>query len=352
MTGQYACGRQFDVFFEDIENGETCEIDFRKNPWAAEFGYRLNFYSSAALVAETAECCPDCVPIEGRHDLVFVDRVDGFEAWRGPIDFVNSTSTQLIVQAHDPTYFAWTNRRFYNRIERVNIDSGAVLGEVLAHADLSGDLVGLEYDIRPTGVLTDITAPLSSPLSDQMALQTMSADYTYIGGGRVLVGDVSSSNVDVELTGAHWQNGSPEVSGSLDSLASEVVVHSPSFDIVAVFPENVDPGEAKARYGRVLTKHVEVNGLASVNQAAAIAKFEWRKLQVGLSLTTGGEATIAQNFPVPRSELVPGLTVAAGNLNSCIDVSDAAIRLTQVQYELESGAEVSVKVGIEPARIV
>ena len=195
------------------------------------------------------------------------------------------------------------------------------------------------------------TAPESSPLSDQMALQTLSADYTYIGNREVLVGDVSSSNPSIELNATHWQNGAPEVSENLDQIASEVVVHNPSFDIVAVFPENADPATAIQNYGRVLTKHIEVNGLTSRNQAAAIARSEWRRLQVGLSLTTGREATISSGFPVQRDDLVPGLTLAAGDLSVCIDVEDAAIRLTEVRFELESCRETAVKVGIEPARV-
>ena len=351
MTEEYACGREFDVYLEDHESGQQCRIDKTQTPFDAEFGYRLNFFSSAALVADTTQCCPDCVPLAGHHDLVFFDETANMERWRGPVDFINSTESQLIVQAHDPTYLAWTNRRFYDRIERVNVDSAAVLAEVLQHADRSGDPLDLEYAVESTGILTDISAPESSPLSDQMALQTLSADYTYIGNREVLVGDVSSSNPSIELNATHWQNGAPEVSENLDQIASEVVVHNPSFDIVAVFPENADPATAIQNYGRVLTKHIEVNGLTSQNQAAAIARSEWRRLQVGLSLTTGREATISSGFPVQRDDLVPGLTLAAGDLSVCIDVEDAAIRLTEVRFELESCRETAVKVGIEPARV-
>ena len=352
----YGCNLSYDVYFVHRRTGERCNLG-AGNPWRAGFNYLISQPSfGSVIINDTGVCCPDCVPIEGEFDLVFDDietETEPFEAWRGPVVFVGEEDNRLVINARDPSWWAWNARRWSRDRNVLGVDAARLLAETLREAEAQGDPTGIvEYVVEDVGIESDLIAADLSPLSDQLGLQTAVARYTYIGDSRILVGDIEGFATEVTLLPSHWDGGAPTLARSLERVASEVVVTNPTSSIVGVWPpRTASVQEAFDSIGSVRTVFIEVVDLQTEVQAVAIARAQWARLQTPFQVSSPSGVTLNSTFPVPRRDLLPGLTVRADQIGACLPQTDAVVQITQVDVEISNGIEESVEIDVSASQI-
>lgn len=348
----YGCDSPWEVHFENRHTGERCDTAHDLT-WRAGFNYLISLPSFGSMIVDVPDgCCPDCVPTEGDFDLVFIDLTDDYEAWRGPVTFVSEQEGELIINARDSTWWAWNARRWSQDRNLIGVDAATLLAETLREAEVQGDATGIDnYLVQPTGIESDLIAPLYSPLSKQLGLQTAVAQYTYVGNRTVLVGDITTFDTEANLLPEHWNGGAPQLARSLDAIATEVVVTNPSGTIVGIWPPALTASDAIAAQGSVISRQIEVNDLQTEAQATAIARAQWARLQSPFQILNPSGVTLNQRFPVSRRNLIPGLTVEANELGTCLPTADAAVRVQQVDFEISNGVEEAVEIDIAATQI-
>ena len=352
----YGCDLAYDVYFEHRRTGTRCDIGVQ-NPWRAAYNYLISQPSFGSVIIDgTADCCPSCVPVEGEHDLVFDDietDENPFEAWRGPVTFVSEQDNRLVINARDPTWWAWNARRWSRERNALGVDAARLLAETLREAEAQGDPTGLvEYAVEDVGIESDLIAADLSPLSKQLGLQTAVAQYSYVGDSRVLVGNIDSFDTEVTLLPSHWDRGAPSLARSLERVASEVVVTNSTGSIVGVWPpRTASPQEAFDSIGSVRSVPIEVVDLQTETQATAIARAQWARLQTPFQISSPSGVRLNSSFPVARRALLPGLTVRADEIGTCLPQTDAVVQVTQVDVEISNGLEDSVEIDVSASQI-
>lgn len=352
----YGCNLAYDVYFEHRRTGERCEMG-NGNPWRAAYNYLISQPSFGSVVIDnTADCCPDCVPVEGEYDLVIDDietDAEPFEAWRGPVVFIGEEENRLVINARDPTWWAWNARRWSRARQVLGVDAARLLAETLREAEAQGDPTGLiEYVVEDVGIESDLIAGDLTPLSKQLGLQTAVAQYVYVGDSRVLVGDIDSFATEVTLLPEHWDGGAPTLARSLERVASEVVVTNSNGSIVGVWPPRTTSAqEAFDTIGSVRSVEIEVVDLQTQAQAVAIARAQWARLQSPFQISSPSGVTLNSRFPVERRALLPGLTVRADEIGTCLPQTDAVVQVTQIDVEISNGLEDSVEIDVSASQI-
>ena len=330
------------LYFRDRVTGDICEVDDDLS-WSAAYDYRLSQPGEAAVVFDTSDnCCPDCLPVEGRDELVIVQVYDDGEVlrWVGPVILIeDDTPGQLVIAAADRSWWAWNARCWRQDLLQNDVDSGLALRRAFNEADRN-DPSGLEYITTPTGIETDIIVFEGESLEGAMSLGATTASYTVIGN-TAYVGDITIDSSTV-ITAANWEE-PPKLSRNLERLAGQVVVRDTTGTYVGRFPEDVDVEMQRNVYGAEICIGLEANGLRSDGQAQALAEAQWRSRQSPFVARSGSGSPISKDFPIKRDQLRPGLRTTGTGVGRCLAPIDVDVTVSRVEFKIVNGEETAVE---------
>lgn len=333
----------YQVYFRDRVTGEICELDDRLS-WSAAYDYRLSQPGEAALIYDTRDdCCPKCLPVEGRDELVIIQKGSaGGDAlrWVGPVVLVEDDSPgEIVIAAADRSWWAWNARCWRQDVQQFDVDSGLALRRAFDEADRN-DPSGLQYVTKPTGIQTDIIVFEGESLEGAMSLGATTASYTVIGD-TAYVGDISIGSSKT-ITAADWEE-PPKLSRNLGRLAGQVVVRDSSGTYSGRFPDSVDIATQRDLYGAEICIGLEANGLRSDGQAQALAEAQWRTRQSPYVARSGSGSPISKRFPIGRDDLRPGLSTVGTGVGRCLAPIDVDVTVSRVEFKIVNGEETDVE---------